>query len=150
MPILNKKELYELKWNYNHNLNRYYNGCNYIEQNKQDTDKYLAELLSIKENLEIILTEIMENEKVSEEEILNGFELGNSADVEKQEAEEEAMQIASKALKLMKKAKEVCKESDTTYEFECLVCGNNAYAGKSSVNNHIHLRCEKCNISIMQ
>lgn len=75
MPILNKKELYELKWNYNHNLNRYYNGCNYIEQNKQDTDKYLAELLSIKENLEIILTEIMENEKVSEEEILNGFKL---------------------------------------------------------------------------
>lgn len=75
MPILNEKELYELKWNYNHNLNRYYNGCNYIEQNKQDTDKYLAELLSIKENLEIILTEIMENEKVSEEEILNGFKL---------------------------------------------------------------------------
>lgn len=75
MSILNKKELHELKWNYNHNLNRYYNGCNYIEQNKQDTDKYLAELLSIKENLEIILTEIMENEKVSEEEILNGFKL---------------------------------------------------------------------------
>lgn len=75
MPILNKKELHELKWNYNHNLNRYYNGCNYIEQNKQDTDKYLAELLSIKEDLEIILTEIMKNEKVSEEEILNGFKL---------------------------------------------------------------------------
>lgn len=75
MPILNKKELHELKWNYNHNLNRYYNGCNYIEQNKQDTDKYLAELLSIKENLEILLTEIMKNEKVSEEEILNGFKL---------------------------------------------------------------------------
>lgn len=146
MPILNKKELHELKWNYNHNLNRYYNGCNYIEQNKQYTDKYLGELLSIKENLEILLTEIMENEKVSEEEILNGFKLECSTD----EDEEEMIQTVGKAIKLMKKAKEICKESDTTYEFECPICGNNAYAGKSSINNHIHLKCEKCNISIMQ
>lgn len=73
MSVLSKKEIHELKWNYNYNLNRYYNGCNYIEQNKQYTDKYLPELLSIKENLEVILTEIMENEDVSEEEILNGF-----------------------------------------------------------------------------
>lgn len=75
MSVLNRKQIHELKWNYNYNLNRYYNGCNYIEQNKQDTDKYLAELLSIKEKLEILLTEIMENERVSEEEILNGFKL---------------------------------------------------------------------------
>lgn len=75
MSVLSKKAIYALKWNYNHNLNRYYNGCNYIEQNREDTNKFLPELLSIQENLEILLNEIMKYEDVTEREILNGFNL---------------------------------------------------------------------------
>lgn len=53
-------------------------------------------------------------------------------------------------MKLIQKAREVCKKPDKTYEFECPICGGQARAGKSSINGHIHLRCDKCDISIMQ
>ena len=29
-----------LKKEYNHNLNRYYNGCNYLSEHPEDFDKY--------------------------------------------------------------------------------------------------------------
>jgi len=73
--VLNLKAMYELKWNYNYNLNRYYNGCNYIEEHINEADKYLPELMSIKENIEILLDEIMKHQQVSENEILNGFDI---------------------------------------------------------------------------
>ena len=65
------------------------------------------------------------------------------------EEEKEAIDI-SKAINLMREAKVVCKEANKTYEFECPNCKCKAYAGKASINGHIHLRCDKCNISIMQ
>lgn len=73
--ILNEKAMYELKWNYNYNLNRYYNGCNYIAEHTNEADKYLPELMSIKENIDILLDEIMKHGQVSENEILNGFDI---------------------------------------------------------------------------
>lgn len=75
MPILDKKAMYDLKWNYNYNLNRYYNGCNYLENNPEKFDKYIEELTSIKENLEILVSEIMKQQEVTEDEILGGFAL---------------------------------------------------------------------------
>ena len=42
-----ENELYQLKWEYNNTLNRYYNGCNYLEENVSDTDKYMPLLLEL-------------------------------------------------------------------------------------------------------
>lgn len=75
MSVLNKKAIYDLKWNYNHSLNRYYNGCNYLQEHPDEFDKYIEELTSIKENLEILISEIMEQQEVTENEILGGFAL---------------------------------------------------------------------------
>lgn len=55
-----------------------------------------------------------------------------------------------KPFNLLKKAHEICKIPNKTYEFECPSCGGQARAGKASINGHIHARCDKCNISIMQ
>lgn len=67
-----------------------------------------------------------------------------------EEIDKDMMEMVSKGIRLMKKAKEVCKETNKTYEFTCPNCGKQARAGKASINNHIHLRCDNCNISIMQ
>ena len=68
----------------------------------------------------------------------------------KDDLDKEGIKTLGKWFKLMKKAREVCIEPNKTYEFECPNCGGRARAGKSSINGHIHLRCDKCNISIMQ
>lgn len=71
--------------------------------------------------------------------------------VDKESDNEDLMYKTVKlGINLMKKAKEVVKEANKTYEFECPNCGRKAYAGKASINNHIHLRCDNCNIHIMQ
>lgn len=75
MPILNEKSIYELKWQYNYNLNRYYNGCNYISEHLKEADKYEPELINIIENIDLLLEEITKYKKVTKEEILNGFEI---------------------------------------------------------------------------
>lgn len=75
MPILNEKSIYELEWQYNYNLNRYYNGCNYISEHLKEADKYQPELINIIENIDLLLEEIMKYKKVTKEEILNGFEI---------------------------------------------------------------------------
>jgi len=59
-----------LKVTYNHLLARYYNGCNYIEQHPEETDKYIPLVLEIKKTLEDILEKIP---NASAEEVLNGF-----------------------------------------------------------------------------
>lgn len=61
----------------------------------------------------------------------------------------ETQATVEKWIRLIKKARAICKIANKTYEFECPNCGEKARAGKSSINNHIHLRCDKCNISIM-
>ena len=50
-------------------LQRYYNGCNYIEEHLEEADKYLPKVLEILNKLNQILRRI----PATEEEILNGF-----------------------------------------------------------------------------
>ncbi len=73
MSILNETALNELKSNYNYYLVRYKNGCDYLEKNKSQIDKWTPELLEIIENLSLLLKEIKKNVEVSEAEIENGF-----------------------------------------------------------------------------
>ncbi len=68
MPILE-----ELKWNYNYNLGRYYKGVEYLEKNPKQFDKWITELIEIKENIDTLLVEIMKYQEVSEDEALTGF-----------------------------------------------------------------------------
>lgn len=66
----------ELKMKYNCILNRYYNGCNYIEAHPDEFDKYFYKILEFKEELEDILKEIIQKGETPEnEEILGGFEI---------------------------------------------------------------------------
>lgn len=59
----------ELKMLYNTTLQRYYNGCNYIEEHVEEVDKYLPEVVKLLDTLNQILKKI----PATEEEILNGF-----------------------------------------------------------------------------
>lgn len=62
----------ELKQKYNELLQRYYNGCNYIEEHIEEADKYLPAINNLLNGLNKILTKIPE---AAEEEILNGFKI---------------------------------------------------------------------------
>ena len=44
-------DLDKLKQEYNHNLIRYYNGCNYLNSHKEDMDKWLPELFKIQDKM---------------------------------------------------------------------------------------------------
>ena len=68
-------KLYQLKWEYNHTLNRYYNGCNYIEEYSEEADKYLPAVLEVLGKLNNLLEQIQKKQLISEAEILGGFEL---------------------------------------------------------------------------
>lgn len=59
-----------LKQTYNYLLQRYYNGCDYIENNLNETEQYMPVVLEIKKTLEQILERIPD---ATTEEILNGF-----------------------------------------------------------------------------
>ena len=67
--------MYNEKWNYNNNLNRFYNGCNYITDNPEKCNEYLEIVLKLKHNCELFLSKIEEKEQVTDEEKLNGFDL---------------------------------------------------------------------------
>lgn len=60
----------KLKELYNKTLQRYYNGCNYIEEHVEEADKYLPKLLELLDTLNEVLKRIP---NATEEEILNGF-----------------------------------------------------------------------------
>ena len=62
----------ELKQAYNKILQRFYNGCNYIEQNLEETDKYYPKILELKNTMDKILEKLPNS---TEEEILNGFKV---------------------------------------------------------------------------
>lgn len=55
---------------YNKTLQRYYNGCNYIEEHLEEVDKYLPKVLELLDELNKILEKIP---NATEGEILNGF-----------------------------------------------------------------------------
>ncbi len=75
MSILNQSAINDLKWNYNLNLGRYKNGCAYITKHKKETKKWMPELLSVLENMNLLLEEIMKYENVREIQILEGFDI---------------------------------------------------------------------------
>jgi hypothetical protein len=62
-----------LKDEYNKLLERYYNGCKYLENNRNEIDKYIYELLKIQNDLEDLLNKIQKTDKVNSDEITNGF-----------------------------------------------------------------------------
>lgn len=62
----------EYKLQYNKLLERYYNGCKYLETNPDEIEKYLDLLLNIKKELNII---IEKNNITDKNIILNGFKL---------------------------------------------------------------------------
>ncbi len=59
----------KIKELYNTTLQRYYNGCNYIEEHIEELDKYLPNVMKLLDTLNQILKRI----PATEEEILNGF-----------------------------------------------------------------------------
>lgn len=61
-----------LKQQYNQTLQRYYNGCNYIEEHIEEADKYLPVVKELLNRLNQILERIP---KATEEEILEGFKI---------------------------------------------------------------------------
>lgn len=67
--------LEELKRMYNHNLERYCNGCSYCEKHRNEIDKWLAELIYILNNMNNLLDEIMKYQKLNEKEVLEGFDV---------------------------------------------------------------------------
>ena len=60
---------------YNHNLERYYKGCNYLMEHSEETEKWISLLQTILEDMNIYLDEISKIQEISDDEILNGFKL---------------------------------------------------------------------------
>lgn len=61
-----------LKQEYNKTLERYYNGCNYIEEHPREIDKYLPVVENLLNKLNLILEKIP---NATDEEVLNGFKI---------------------------------------------------------------------------
>lgn len=68
-------EINKLKQDYNYNLNRYYNGCEYCKKEFENWDRYMPEVINILDCMNYILAEIEANEQVSENEKLGGFDI---------------------------------------------------------------------------
>ena len=60
------------KIEYNKLLERYYNGCNYLEKNRNEIEKHLDLLLNIQNKLDIMIEKYNITDK---EIILNGFKI---------------------------------------------------------------------------
>ena len=71
--LISQKAINDLKWCYNYNLGRYYKGCKYCENHREEYDKWSESLLEILDNMNVLLDELMKYTKVSDEEILKGF-----------------------------------------------------------------------------
>lgn len=65
----------ELKIKYNYILNRYYNGCNYVESHPEEFEKYIDKIIEFKSELDYLIKQIEGKQKISEEEILGGFKI---------------------------------------------------------------------------
>ena len=68
-------KLEELKMDYNFNLNRLYNGCNYLDEHPEDCDKYLNELFKVYNKIDVIIRQIEKYQKVTSDEVLGGVEI---------------------------------------------------------------------------
>lgn len=65
----------ELKKKYNYYLTRYLNGCKYCEENYSKWDLYMTEVKKLLIALEKILKKIEQQENVSNEQKLRGFDI---------------------------------------------------------------------------
>ena len=70
-----ENELYQLKGEYNNTLNRYYNGCNYLEEHINEENKYMPLLLELLAKIEKLIDKIQKIQVVTTEEILGGFKI---------------------------------------------------------------------------
>jgi len=70
---MDKEAIKVLKKDYNFLLKRYYNGCKYLENNREEIDKWMPELGNIMKSMDVLLDEIMKYEEIKEEQILKGF-----------------------------------------------------------------------------
>lgn len=68
-------DLKELKMEYNYNLNRLYNGCNYVDEHPEQCDKYIDEIFKIYRKANEIIEKIMKYQEVSPDETLGGFKI---------------------------------------------------------------------------
>ena len=68
-------DLDRLKQEYNYNLKRYYKGCKYIEEHKEEEKKWLPEILRILDNMNELLKKIEKFEDVESNQMLKGFSL---------------------------------------------------------------------------
>lgn len=68
-------DLKELKMEYNYNLNRLYNGCNYVDEHPEQCDKYIDEIFKIYKKANEIIEKIMKYQEVSPDETLGGFKI---------------------------------------------------------------------------
>ncbi len=69
MDIKKYKEMY------NHLLQRYLDGINYITDHPEKVDDYVKDINEIQSVAEFFLKEIMRKQKVSKDEILGGFKI---------------------------------------------------------------------------
>ncbi|MCI8640669.1 MAG: hypothetical protein HFJ59_02180 [Clostridia bacterium] len=65
----------ELKMKYNYILNRYYNGCNYVEAHPEEFNKYIDKIMQFKTELDELIKIIEKKQRISKEEILGGFKI---------------------------------------------------------------------------
>lgn len=68
-------DLKELKMDYNFNLNRLYNGCNYIDEHPEQCNKYIDEIFKIYNKVNELIEEIEKYQKVTSDEVLGGFNI---------------------------------------------------------------------------
>lgn len=72
---MNKTEIYELKKDYNHNLNRLINGFKYIQEHKDEEDKWMPEIFKIWGRMCDIYEQIKQYEPTNGEQVEKGFEI---------------------------------------------------------------------------
>lgn len=68
-------DLKQLKMEYNFNLNRLYNGCNYVDEHPDECDKYIDEIFKIYKKVNEIIEKIAKYQQVTSDETLGGFEI---------------------------------------------------------------------------
>lgn len=73
--LSNEELINQYKENHNFLLKRYLNGCDYIEKHKNQTEKWLPELLNVLDNINTNLAELMKLTEVTDKEILEGFNI---------------------------------------------------------------------------
>lgn len=75
MSLSNEELIIQYKENHNFLLKRYLNGCDYLNNPKNQTDRLIEELFKIQENIDINLAKLMKLTNITSKEVIEGFEL---------------------------------------------------------------------------